>query len=100
MTKILLFCFVFLTTFSNKWLAEARNRIELDEEINCEIGYYISPVCGSDGETYDNYDELKCAQKKQYGQRLNLQYKRNGECWAFEKYGVEPCTMFCVRKIS
>lgn len=98
MIKIIFFCFVFLTTFSIDWLAEARSSIELDERILCETGYYMSPVCGSDGETYPNIDVLKCAQKKQYGQRINLQFKREGSCWVFESYGVEPCTMFCVRK--
>lgn len=100
MIKIIFFCFVFLTTFSINWLAEARSSIEINEKIACETGYYMSPICGSDGETYDNLDVLKCAQKKKYGQRINLQFKRKEGCWVFERYGVEPCTMFCVRNLE
>jgi len=96
MIKIIFFCFVFLTTFFINWLAEARSSIEINEKIACETGYYMSPICGSDGETYDNLDVLKCAQKKKYGQRINLQFKRKEGCWVFERYGVEPCTMFCI----
>lgn len=96
MAKITLILFVILTTYSC-YLAEARSSIEISEKIMCETGYYIREICGTDGETYVNNDVLECTQKKEYGKRLNLQFKHYGRCWAFEKYGLEPCTVFCVR---
>lgn len=98
MNKIILFSFVFVTIYSSNWLSEARSFIEINEITACETEYYMSPLCSSDGETYGNEDVLKCAQKKQYGQRINLQFKRDGDCWAFEKYGVERSTMCYMRK--
>lgn len=31
-----------------------------------------------DGETYDNLDVLQCAQRREYGKDVNLQFKHNG----------------------
>lgn len=98
MIKILFVCCVFFTTFSINWLAEARTPIDIFEELECVNRHFINPVCGSDGETYDNIHILECAQETRYGQRIHLRFKRDGGCWVFEKYGVEPSTMICVRK--
>ncbi len=51
------------------------------------------PVCGSDGKTYKNIHYFWCAQKEQYGIRVNLQLKRRWRCFIWESYGIDDMIM-------
>lgn len=55
-------------------------------------------VCGSDGKTYTNIHHLWCAQKSEYGRKINLQLIRRWHCFIWEKYGIETTTFLYVSK--
>lgn len=56
-------------------------------------------VCGSDGKTYNNIHYLWCAQKSEYGRKINLQLIHQWRCFIWEKYGIDTTTFLCVSKL-
>ncbi|KAL7637536.1 UNVERIFIED_CONTAM: hypothetical protein RMT77_012264 [Armadillidium vulgare] len=63
-----IFFFVFIVMASS---ASFRN-----DGTQCAIPFILSPVCGTDGVTYDNNWALECEQKKNPG----LRKKHQGPC--------------------
>lgn len=65
----------------------------------CETNYQNDPVCGTDGKDYGNISSLECAQKKEYGKRVNLQFKHMRGCQIWEKIGIDTSELLFVSEL-
>lgn len=82
MKQIIFICLVFMTTGT---YAKC--------ESTYEAKYYTDGICGTDGKSYIGMYEFLCAQKEEYGKRVNLQVKHRWPCFIWEKYGYETHTL-------
>lgn len=61
------------------------------EALKCETTYANDgDICGTDGKNYPNFSSFSCAQKGEYGIRVNLQVKHHGHCdiWKRNKFKI------------